>query len=65
DLGDIPAFELVRALPDRGMIGIGVYAASAEEQALLELADVSVPGPAGIARWLDELADAIEGSRPH
>lgn len=62
DLGDIPAFQAVRALRARGLVGIAVYAASAEQQALRELADVSCEATAGIAAWLTAAADAIEAN---
>jgi trehalose 6-phosphate phosphatase len=55
DLGDIPAFEAVAALRAEGMSGLLVCSASDEEPALLELADVAVPGPDGVMDLLAEL----------
>ncbi|MGB3955739.1 MAG: trehalose-phosphatase [Brooklawnia sp.] len=60
DLGDIPAFRAVRGMGERGLVGIGVYAASEEQPALRELADVSCEATPGVAAWLDAAADAIE-----
>ncbi|WP_375425959.1 trehalose-phosphatase [uncultured Friedmanniella sp.] len=56
DLGDLPAFEAVASLRDEGVPGLLVCSASAEEDALRERADVVVEGPAGVARWLADLA---------
>lgn len=61
DLGDLAAFE---ALDDmREVIGVRLYAASEEQQALAEQADVVCQATPGIAAWLDAAADAIE-ARP-
>jgi trehalose 6-phosphate phosphatase len=39
--------------------GLLVCSASTEEDALTELSDVIVDGPAGFAAWLNELADQL------
>lgn len=56
DLGDLPAFRAVAALRDEGTPGLLLCSASTEEDALRELSDVVVEGPAGVARWLQDLA---------
>ena len=61
DLGDLPAFEAVQALRDEGLTGLLVCSASYEEDALVEISDVILDGPAGVAEWLTALADAIDG----
>jgi trehalose 6-phosphate phosphatase len=59
DLGDLPAFRAVRELAAEGVDGLLVCSASTEEDALTELSDVIVNGPAGFAAWLNELADQL------
>jgi trehalose 6-phosphate phosphatase len=59
DLGDLPAFRAVRELAAEGVDGLLVCSASTEEDALTELSDVIVDGPAGFAAWLNELADQL------
>jgi trehalose 6-phosphate phosphatase len=59
DLGDLPAFEAVRQLRDEGVEGLLVCSASYEEDALVQIADVILDGPAGVAGWLTALADAL------
>jgi len=61
DLGDLPAFRAVRELATAGVAGLLVCSASTEEDALTELADVVVDGPAGLAAWLDKLAERLGG----
>jgi trehalose 6-phosphate phosphatase len=61
DLGDLPAFRAVRELVPAGVAGLLVCSASTEEDALTELADVIVEGPAGLAAWLNELAERLGG----
>jgi len=56
DLGDVVAFEAVTRLGEDGMPTFLVAAASEEQQALVELADVAVPGPAGVLDLLRSLA---------
>ena len=60
DLGDLPAFDAVDRLRDRGYSGVLVYSASAEQTVLAERADVVLDGPDGVASWLGGLADALE-----
>jgi trehalose 6-phosphate phosphatase len=52
DLGDIEAFEAVRALRADGLPGLVVCSASTEQPDLVELADVVVDGPAGMVDLL-------------
>ena len=63
DLGDLPAYRLIAQLRLDGMAGLLVCSASHEEDALSELADVVVAGPAGVAAWLSDLADQLEARR--
>lgn len=65
DLGDLPAFRLVEELRREGGGGLLVCSASHEEDALSALADVVVEGPAGVATWLEELAEQLEARRTH
>ncbi|MFC4013163.1 trehalose-phosphatase [Nonomuraea purpurea] len=59
DLGDLAAFEAVRAC---GLPGVTVCSGSAEVTALTELADLVVDGPEGVVELLDELASAISAA---
>jgi trehalose 6-phosphate phosphatase len=59
DLGDLPAFDAVRQLRTEGMDGLLVCSASYEEDALVQIADVILDGPTGVAEWLTDLADAL------
>jgi trehalose 6-phosphate phosphatase len=61
DLGDLPAFRAVRELAATGVVGLLVCSASTEEDALAELSDVIVDGPNGLAAWLTELAERLDG----
>jgi trehalose 6-phosphate phosphatase len=61
DLGDLPAFEAVRQLREEGIEGLLVCSASYEEDALVQISDVILDGPAGVATWLTDLADALDG----
>lgn len=56
DLGDLAAFEAVRALEERGSATLLVTSVSGEESALMALADVAVPGPAGVVEFLAKLS---------
>lgn len=56
DLGDLEAFRAVAALRGQGIPGLLVCSGSDEQTALVELADVVVPGPDGVVAWLRELA---------
>ncbi|MCW2794644.1 trehalose-phosphatase [Nocardioides sp.] len=61
DLGDLEAFEAVRALDRAGMPTLLVCSASTEESALIDLSDVVVKGPEGVLDLLRQLtADARE-----
>lgn len=55
DLGDVPAFEAVRELRAGGMPALLVCSGSEEETRLGDLADVVVPGPAGVMAFLRRL----------
>jgi trehalose 6-phosphate phosphatase len=55
DLGDVEAFEAVRALRAEGLPGLVVCSASHEVPDLVELADVVVDGPAGIVELLGHM----------
>ncbi len=61
DLGDLSAFRAVRDLSSAGVVGFLVCSASTEEDALTELSDVILDGPTGLATWLNELADQMQG----
>jgi trehalose 6-phosphate phosphatase len=61
DLGDLPAFDAVRQLREEGIEGLLICSASYEEDALVEISDVILDGPAGVAEWLEGLADALDG----
>lgn len=56
DLGDVEAFEAVRDLRRGGMVGLLVCSGSEEQQALVELADLVVPGPDGVMELLSRFA---------
>ena len=59
DLGDVEAFEAVRALAKEGLATLLVCSADAEESALHPLSDVLVHGPEGVLDLLRQLtADA-------
>lgn len=55
DLGDMDAFETVRAYAGEGMPTLLVCSASDEQSALVPLSDVVVPGPAGVLDLLRDL----------
>jgi trehalose 6-phosphate phosphatase len=60
DLGDLPAFDAVDRLRERGHTGILVCSASTEQAALAARADVVLDGPDGVAEWLGAWADALD-----
>ena len=66
DLGDVAAFEAVAQLREEGMPGLLVCSGSEEERALMDLADLVVPGPEGVLAFLAglsaDLADAAQTS---
>lgn len=57
DLGDLEAFEALRDLDREGLPTLRVCSASEEENALVELADVVVPGPDGVLALLRQLTE--------
>lgn len=59
DLGDLPAFDAVDEAAESGLAGLIVVASSAEQPALERRADVLCAGPAGVAAWLNDLADHL------
>lgn len=59
DLGDLPAFAAVEKLRSNGTPGLLVASGSTEVQELSDRADLSVPGPAGVVRFLTDLAEAV------
>ena len=63
DLGDLQAFEAVRALRRGGMVGLLVCSGSEEQQALVELSDVVVDGPDGVMELLGRLASDAAAHR--
>ncbi|GAA2252411.1 MULTISPECIES: trehalose-phosphatase [Kitasatospora] len=67
DLGDLPAYAAVEKRRADGLPGLlvcssGTVAGEAQVRELAEQADLSVPGPAGLAELLTELADRIESA---
>ncbi|GAA2109528.1 trehalose-phosphatase [Microlunatus panaciterrae] len=60
DLGDLPAFEVVRELRDEGHPTLLVCSASEEQDALAKISDLVLDGPQGVAEWLTELADSLD-----
>jgi len=58
DLGDLEAFEAVRDLREGGLPALLVCSSSDEQEALAELADVVVDGPAGVVDLLSDFAAA-------
>ena len=56
DLGDVPAFDVIRELQSAGSAGLVVVSTSDERPELAERADVVCDGPAGVAQWLDIVA---------
>ncbi|HXP20474.1 MAG TPA: trehalose-phosphatase [Streptosporangiaceae bacterium] len=62
DLGDVAAFDAVRALRGSGIPGLAVCSGSAEAAGeLAALADLVVDGPEGISALLSALADSAAG----
>jgi trehalose 6-phosphate phosphatase len=60
DVGDLPAFEAVRALAASGVPAWAVAASSAEAPEVAAAADLVVEGPAGVVRLLAGLADLLQ-----
>lgn len=59
DLGDLPAFRAVQELRAEGIPGLLVCSASHEEDALAEMSDLVLDGPAGVGEWLSRLAESL------
>ena len=59
DLGDLEAFEAVRGLRDQGLPTLLVCSGSEEQEALAELSDVVVDGPAGVLGLLARFAEDV------
>ena len=59
DLGDLPAFEAVRAARAAGRGGVAVCSASDEVSALAAHADLVLDGPKAVAALLAALAEAL------
>jgi trehalose 6-phosphate phosphatase len=64
DLGDLPAFEAVRAARAAGREGIAVCSASDEVSALAGHADLVLDGPKEVAALLAALAEALPWPPP-
>jgi trehalose 6-phosphate phosphatase len=60
DLGDLPAFREVERMRTEGIEGLLICSASHEEQALAEISDLVLDGPAGVAEWFGALATRLE-----
>jgi trehalose 6-phosphate phosphatase len=62
DLGDLAAYDAVDELRAAGRAAGLLICSGADEvpAALAERADLVLDGPAGVARWLSVLADALE-----
>ncbi|MDQ1465979.1 MAG: trehalose 6-phosphate phosphatase [Actinomycetota bacterium] len=64
DRGDLPAFDALDALAERGRLDGAVRIAVRSPEVpgeLLERADLVVDGPAGLFEWLRALAEALGG----
>jgi trehalose 6-phosphate phosphatase len=59
DLGDVAAFDAVRALRGEGVPGLTVFSGSVEVTELAQRADLVVEGPDGVVALLSSLADAL------
>ncbi|MFJ8664268.1 trehalose-phosphatase [Streptomyces sp. NPDC093600] len=59
DLGDLPAYAAVEKLRSDGTPGLLVCSGSAEVTEVSDRADLSVPGPAAVVRFLADLAEAV------
>jgi trehalose 6-phosphate phosphatase len=64
DLGDLPAFEAVRAARAAGRKGVAVCSASDEVTALAAHADLVLDGPRGVGALLAALAEALPSQPP-
>jgi len=61
DLGDLEAFEAARALSDEGVPTLLVCSGSEEQEALVEISDIVVPGPDGVMALLASYARDARG----
>ena len=62
DLGDVEAFEALTAMREQeGLEALLVCSGSAEQQALVDRADLVVPGPDGVVTLLRRLAEDVAG----
>lgn len=59
DLGDLPGFDAVDRLRERGILGLTVASASPETRAVSDRADLVADGPDGIALLLGALVDSL------
>ncbi|GAA4899750.1 trehalose-phosphatase [Tessaracoccus lubricantis] len=59
DLGDLPAFDVLRELRAGGLTTCAVVSGSAEQPLMAQQADVLAEGPDGVAAWLRDLAAAL------
>lgn len=62
DLGDVAAYEQIEALRAVGVPGVKVYSSADRRNEVAELADradLIVDGPAGVVRFLEQLADSL------
>jgi trehalose 6-phosphate phosphatase len=59
DIGDLPAFAVLKELRADGIPAIGVVSDSAEVSGLREHADLLLPGPEGVVAFLHQLADEL------
>lgn len=71
DLGDLAAFEAVRALGESGgrqswsvFVAADAEHSGPEQEVLAAAADLTVDGPAGFASWLADLADLVDRPDP-
>ena len=63
DLGDLEAFEAARDLREQGLPALLVCSGSDEQEALAELSDVVVDGPAGVVDLLSGFTAAARDGR--
>jgi trehalose 6-phosphate phosphatase len=63
DLGDLEAFEAARALAERGVPTLLVCSGSEEQEALVEISDIVVPGPDGVMDLLASYATDAGSAR--
>lgn len=65
DLGDVEAFRAVARLRERGLATLLVCSGSEEQQALVELSDLVVDGPAGVLALLRGFAADVRAHEAH